>query len=82
MGVVLGGAYVRRTFGAFLPAATALGVAACAVGAAAVGVGAVAGKVGTCWAPRSSRWSTGLLVVTGELRAAEIARIRRVLLRR
>lgn len=84
VGVVLVGAYVRRTFGAFLPAATALRVAACAVGAGAVGAWVPwPGKVGTLLgAAVIALVYVGLLVVTGELRTAEIARIRRVLLRR
>ena len=59
-------------------------MAACAVGAGAVGAWVPwPGKVGTLLgAAVIALVYVGLLVVTGELRTAEIARIRRVLLRR
>lgn len=84
VGLVLVGAYVRRTFGAFLSIATAARVTGCAVGAAAVGAWVPwPGKVGTLLgAAVIALVYVGLLVVTGELRSAELARIRRVLLRR
>jgi stage V sporulation protein B len=84
VGLVVVGAYVRRTFGAFLSLATAARVTACAVGAAAVGAWVPwPGKVGTlAGAAVIALVYAALLLATRELGAAEIARIRRVVLRR
>lgn len=84
VGLALVGAYVRRTFGAFLSLATAARVAACGVGAAAVGAWVPwPGKVGTlAGAAAVAVIYVALLVVTREVTPAELARIRRVLRRR
>ncbi len=84
VGLALVGAYVRKTFGAFLSMSTAARVAACALGAGAVGAYVPwPGKVGTLvGAGVIAVVYVLLLVVTRELGAAEVARIRRVLLRR
>lgn len=84
LGLVLVGAYVRRTFGAFLSISTAARVAACGVGAATVGAWVPwPGKIGTLvGAAVIASVYVGLLVVTGELGLAELTRIRRVLMRK
>lgn len=84
VGLVLVGAFVRRTFGAFLSLATAARVAACGVGAAAVGAWVPwPGKVGTlAGAAVVALIYVALLVVTREVTPGEVARIRRVLRRR
>ena len=84
VGLVLVGAYVRRTFGAFLSLTTAARVAACGVGAAAVGAWVPwPGKVGTlAGAAVVGLIYVALLVVTREVTPSEFARIRRVLRRR
>lgn len=84
VGLVLVGAYVRRTFGAFLSLTTAARVAACGVGAAAVGAWVPwPGKVGTlAGAAVVGLIYVALLVVTREVTPSEVARIRRVLRRR
>jgi stage V sporulation protein B len=84
VGLVLVGAYVRRTFGAFLSLTTAARVAACGGGAAAVGAWVPwPGKVGTlAGAAVVGLIYVALLVVTREVTPSEFARIRRVLRRR
>jgi stage V sporulation protein B len=84
VGLVAVGAYVRRTFGGFLSVRTAARVAACAAGAAAAGAAVPwPGKVGTLLgAGCVAALYAVLVVVTGELRGPELARIRRVLVRR
>ncbi len=84
VGLGLVGAYVRKTFGAFLSMSTAARVAVCALGAGAVGAFVPwPGKVGTLvGAGVIAVVYLVLLAVTRELGAAEVARIRRVLLRR
>ena len=84
VGLVIVGAYVRRAFGAFLSVSTAARVAACAVGAGSVGAWVPwPGKVGTLAGAAVIALVYGLLlVVTRELSTGELARIRRVLVRR
>lgn len=84
VGLAAVGAYVRRQYGAFVPMATAARVALSALGAGAVGaVVPWPGKVGTLLgAGVVAVVYAVLLVVTRELGGAEVARIRRVLLRR
>lgn len=84
VGLAAVGAYVRRAFGGFLSPVTAARVALSAAVAGAVGAHVPwPGKVGTlAGAGCIAGLYVVMLVVTRELGSAEVARIRRVLLRR
>lgn len=82
LGVLVAGAYLWRTFGAFLPASTVARVAVAFAAARAVGwawtrSGFMPGKFGTLIACAVAGFTyAAVCVVTGELRPSELRRLR------
>jgi stage V sporulation protein B len=82
LGVVLSGAYLWRTFGAFLPALTVVRVAAAFAAARGLGIlwtraGIMPGKVGTLASVAVCGFTyVAVCVLLGELRPSEIKRLR------
>jgi stage V sporulation protein B len=83
LGVVLSGAYLWRTFGAFLPPLTVVRVAAAYAATIALGwawtrAGILPGKVGTLVSCAACGLCyVAVCVVTGELRPSDLKRLRR-----